>query len=142
MVTIEPFRPEHLLSLRLQATQATAQALMTLDHGNQIAACAGIARTAVLDGEPIAAAGVIELWPGRAYAWAYIGEHAAGHWKAVHRAVVAALVKSKWRRIEMAVDVRDPGAKRWAAHLGFSFEGVARKWTTDGRDVEQWARVT
>lgn len=142
MLTIEPFRPDHLLALRLQATQATAQALMTLDHGRQIAECAGLARTAMLDGEPIAAAGIIELWPGRAYAWAYIGEKAARHWKTVHRAVAEALDGARWRRIEMAVDVRDPGAKRWAAHLGFSFEGVARKWTTDGRDVEQWARVT
>ena len=142
MVRIEPFRPEHLLALRLQATQATAQALMTLDHGRQIAACTGLAQSAMLCDEPIASAGVIELWPGRAYAWAYIGEQAARHWKTVHRAVNAALDGARWRRIEMAVDVRDPGAKRWAAHLGFDFEGVARKWTTDGRDVEIWARVT
>lgn len=142
MVRIEPFRPEHLLALRLQATQATAQALMTLDHGRQIAACTGLAQSAMLGDEPIASAGVIELWPGRAYAWAYIGEQAARHWKAVHRAVNAALDGARWRRIEMAVDVRDPGAKRWAAHLGFDFEGVAKKWTTDGRDVEIWARVT
>ncbi len=142
MVRIEPFRPEHLLALRLQATQATAQALMTLDHGQQIAACKGLAKSAILGDEPIASAGVIELWPGRAYAWAYIGEQAARHWKTVHRAVHAALDGARWRRIEMAVDVRDPGAKRWAAHLGFDFEGVARKWTTDGRDVEIWARVT
>ena len=142
MVRIEPFRPEHLLALRLQATQATAQALMTLSHGQQIAACTGLAQSAMLGDEPIASAGVIELWPGRAYAWAYIGEQAARHWKTVHRAVNAALDASRWRRVEMAVDVRDPGAKRWAAHLGFKFEGVARKWTTDGRDDEIWARVT
>ena len=142
MVHIEPFRPEHLLAIRLQATQATAQAMMTLDHGRQIAACAGLAQSAMLGSQPIASAGVIELWPGRAYAWAYIGEQAARHWKTVHRAVNVALDASRWRRIEMAVDVRDPGAKRWAAHLGFNFEGVARKWTTDGRDVEIWARVT
>lgn len=142
MVRIETFRPEHLLTLRLQATQATAQALMTLDHGRQIAACPGLAQSAMLGDEPIASAGIIQLWPGRAYAWAYIGEKAARHWKTVHRAVVEALDGARWRRIEMAVDVRDPGAKRWAAHLGFDFEGVARKWTTDGRDVEIWARVT
>ena len=142
MVRIEPFRPEHLLALRLQATQATAQALMTLDHGRQIAACAGLAQSAMVGDEPSASAGVIQLWPGRAYAWAYLGEQAARHWKTVHRAVNAALDGARWRRIEMAVDVRDPGAKRWAHHLGFAFEGVARKWTTDGRDVEIWARVT
>lgn len=142
MIEIVAFRPEHLTRLRLQATQASAQSLLTIDHGEQIASCRGIARSAMLDGEPLACAGLIELWQGRAYAWAYIAEHAKNHFKAVHRAVNSALTASNWRRIEMAVDVRDPGAKRWASHLGFEFEGVARKWTTDGRDVEIWARVT
>ncbi len=142
MIEIVGFRPEHLTMLRLQATQASAGPLLTIEHGSQIASCPGIARTALMDGEPLACAGLIELWQGRAYAWAYIAEHAKDHFKAVHRAVSSALSEAKWRRIEMAVDVRDPGAKRWAAHLGFEFEGVARKWTTDGRDVEIWARVT
>lgn len=142
MITITAFQPEHLLALKLQATQATAQPLMTLEHGRQITATRGLAQSAMLGGQPIACAGLIELWPGRAYAWAYIGEQAAGRFKAVHRAVFAALNLNRWRRVEMAVDVRDPGAKRWAHHLGFDFEGVARKWTTDGRDVEIWARVT
>lgn len=141
-IEITPFAPEHLTALRLQATQATAQALMTLEHGRQIASCTGHARTAMVDGEPVACAGVIELWPGRAYAWAYIGETALRYWKTIHRAVFDVVNASRWRRVEMAVDVRDPGAKRWASHLGFEFEGVARKWTTDGRDVEIWARVT
>ena len=142
MITIAAFQPEHLLALKLQATQATAQPLLTLEHGRQIAAATGLAQTALLDGQPIACAGVMELWAGRGYAWAYLGEQAAGRFKAVHRAVAAALALNRWRRVEMAVDVRDPGAKRWAHHLGFNFEGVARKWTTDGRDVEIWARVT
>ena len=141
MITIAAFQPEHLTALKLQATQATAQPLLTLEHGRQISAATGVAQTALLDGQPIACAGVMELWPGRAYAWAYLGEQAAGRFKAVHRAVVAVLASNRWRRVEMAVDVRDPGAKRWAYHLGFDFEGVARKWTTDGRDVEIWARV-
>jgi hypothetical protein len=114
---------------------------MTEKHGREIAMCPGVAYTAMADGEPIACAGMIELWSGRAYAWAYIGEQASKHWKTVHRAVHRALSSAKWRRVEMAVDIRDPGAKNWASHLGFVFEGVARAWTTDGRDVEIWARV-
>lgn len=142
MIEVVQFRPVHLTRLRLQATQASAYSLLSLEHGKQIADCHGIARTALMDDEPLACAGMIELWQGRAYAWAYIAEHAKHHFKAVHRAVTEALSQAPWRRIEMAVDVRDPGAKRWAAHLGFEFEGIARKWTTDGRDVEIWARVT
>ena len=142
MIEIVTFQPEHLARIRLQATQATAQALMTIEHGQQIKASPGYAQAAILDGEPIAAAGVIELWPGRAYAWAYIGEKAREHFKTIHRAVHNALDRNRCRRVEMAVDVRDPGAKRWAHHLGFDYEGTARKWTIDGRDVEIWARVT
>ncbi len=142
MIEIVAFKPEHLVALRLQATQASAQPLMTLEHGAQIGNVTGHAQTALLDGAPIACAGVIELWPGRAYAWAYLSEQAAKHFRTVHRAVHTALNASRWARVEMAVDVRDPAAKRWAWHLGFEFEGVARKWTTDGRDVEIWARVT
>ena len=141
MIEIVQFEPAHLTALKLQATQASASSLLTLEHGQKIAACTGIARSAMLGGEPIACAGLIELWQGRAYAWAYIGEQARGHWHTVHRAVRDVVRGARWARVEMAVEVRDPGAKRWAAPLGFDFEGVARKWTTDGRDVEIWARV-
>lgn len=142
MIEIVPFKPEHLVRLRLQATQATAQAQMTLEHGKQLAECPGIAKTALVDGEPIVCAGMIELFKGRAYAWSYIGETAARHWKTIHRAVMIALESARWHRVEMTIDVRNPDAKRWAHRLGFDFEGVMRKWTSDGRDVEMWARVT
>ena len=142
MIEIVQFKPEHLMALKLQATQATAQPLMNLEHGRMLREQRGFAETALLDGEPLACAGVIEMWAGRAYAWAYLGELAGKHFRAVHRGVLSTIDRLPWRRIEMAVDVRDPGAKNWAWHLGFSFEGVARKWTTDGRDVEIWARVT
>lgn len=141
MIEIVAFKPEHLTRLKLQATQATAAHLMTLEHGEQIAACPGLAKTAMLDGEPIVCAGMIEMWSGRAYAWAYIAEGARASFKQIHRAALSILGGVRWRRVEMAVDIRDPGAKRWASHLGFDFEGVARKWTIDGRDVEIWARV-
>ena len=142
MNSVVPFKPEHLAALRLQATQASAQPLMTVEHGRELLVSPGVAYTALQDGKPLICAGMIELWPGRAYAWSYIAEGAVRGWKAIHRATLAALSRAQWHRVEMAVDVRDPAAKRWAWHLGFEFEGVARKWTHDGRDVEIWARVT
>lgn len=138
---VVPFRPEHLSALRLQAAQASAQPLMTVEHGRQIGDQIGEAWTGMSDGGPIACAGMIELWEGRAYAWAYLTD-IRGHAKAVHRAVLEALARGRWRRVEMAVDPLHAAAKRWAAHLGFEREGVARAWTPDGRDVEIWARVT
>jgi len=142
VIVVVPFKPEHLAALKLQGTQASAQPLMNLKHGQDLAESPGVAYTALEDGKPLVCAGMIELWPGRAYAWSYIAEGASRCWKSIHRAVLAALAVGRWQRVEMAVDVRDPAAKRWAWHLGFEFEGVARKWTHDGRDVEIWARVT
>jgi len=143
MVVIAPFQPEHLTALRLQGMQASSQAIMTAEHGRQIAGD-GLAYTAMLTGEPIACAGVIEIWRGRAYAWAYLSDAALQHFKAVHRAVLLFLREAgaRWPRIEMAVHVNHTAAKRWAFHLGFQLEGVSRKWTPDGVDVETWARVT
>lgn len=144
MVEIVPFQPEHLAALRLQGVQASAQAMMTVEHGRQILSATGYAQTALHDSKPIACAGLIELWAGRAYAWAYLGEDWHRHARAVHRAVHAALRLGarRWRRIEMAVDSRHAAGKRWAWHLGFDHEGLARAYTPDGRDCEIWARVT
>lgn len=141
MVEIVAFTPAHLAALTLQAAQASAQSLMSIEHGQQIVSHKGFARTAVVEGQPIACAGVIELWRGRGYAWSYLGDGWEKHAKAVHRAVVENLRASSLRRIEMAINPGHSAARRWAMHLGFDFEYVARKWTPDGRDMELWARV-
>lgn len=144
MVAIVPFKPEHLTALRLQGMQAGAQPLMTVEHGNQLAGMTGLAYTALDAGEPIGCAGVIELWHGRAYAWAYLSDRALQQFKPVHRAVhdFLCVAAARWGRIEMAIEPSHAAAKRWAFHLGFEFENVARKWTPDGRTVELWSRVT
>ncbi len=141
MIEVVQFRPEHLTAIRLQGTQASAGPLMTVEHGLEVLSTPGISRTVLLDGEPLMCAGMIELWKGRAFAWSYLAEHAKRHFRAVHKVALENLAEARWRRVEMAVDVRDPAAKRWAAHLGFSYEGTHKAWTTDGRDVEMWARV-
>jgi hypothetical protein len=141
-VEIVPFKPEHLAAIRLQGVQASAQPQCTEEFGRQLASQTGLARTALLDGQPLAIAGLTELWPGRAFAWAYLAEGWERHAKTVHRAVLAALRASRWRRVEAAIDVRYSAARRWISALGFDFEGVARAFTPDGRDCEIWARVT
>lgn len=141
-MNLEPFKPEHLQALKLQAAQSSFQPMMTAFHGREIASAPGQAWTAFVDGKPIACAGMIEFWKGRAYAWAYLSDDFKKHAKSVHRATIAMLGGAPWRRVEMTVDVDHGTAKRWAAHLGFEREGVCRAWTTDGRDVELWAKVT
>lgn len=142
MVEIVPFRPEHLAAIRLQGVQASAQHQCTVEFGRVLAEQVGMARTALVGGAPIACAGLTELWPGRAYAWAFLSEGWERYAKAVHRGVLAALRTSRWRRVEASIDVRYSAARRWIARLGFEFEGVARAYTTDGRDCEIWARAS
>lgn len=141
MFAIVPFQPEHLAALRLQSVQSSAQRLMTAAHGREILAQRGLALTVLRDGAPISAGGIMEIWRGRAYAWSYLSDLALVHMKWVHRAAFQGLQQASWSRIEMAIDPAHHGAKLWAAHLGFDFECLARKWTMDGRDAELWARV-
>lgn len=141
MVEIVPFLPEHLAAMRLQAVQASAQAQCTLEFGRQMAAQTGLARTVLADGSPIVVAGLTELWPGRAFAWAYLAEGWERHAKTVHRTALETLRLCRWRRVEAAIDLRYSAAKRWADRLGFEFEGVAKAYTPDGRHMEIWARV-
>ena len=78
------FLPEHLLSLKLQAAQSSAQPMMTTEHGDEITSAPGQAWTGFVDGKPIACAGMIEFWKGRAYAWAYLSEDFKAHVKGIH----------------------------------------------------------
>jgi RimJ/RimL family protein N-acetyltransferase len=141
MLEFVAFKPSHLAAIRLQAVQASAQPLMNAEHGAEIHSAPGRAFTALLDGLPVACAGVIQLWDGRGYAWAYLSDAALRHIKTIHRYACKALARMPWRRIEAAVDPNHPAGSRWLQHLGFKFEGIARAWTIDGRDVQQWARV-
>lgn len=141
MIEIVPFRPEHLAAIRLQGVQASAQYQCTEAFGREIAANVGLARTALVDGKPIACAGLTELWPHRAYAWAYLGEGWERHTKTVMRAVLAALRACRWRRVEAAIDIRYSAGKRWVQRLGFEYEGTHRAFTSDGRDCECWAWI-
>jgi hypothetical protein len=139
LIHVVPFSPDHLTRLRIQATQAAS--VLTVEHGWEIVDCNGIARTALRDGEPVACAGLIPLMPWRAFAWSYLGEGFDQDIRAIHRATLGVLNAARYARIEMAVDPLDSKAKRWAWHLGFEREGLARKWAKD-RDMEIWARVT
>jgi hypothetical protein len=141
MIEFVAFKPRHLAALKLQQAQAHAQCDMIEDHGTAVVKHSGRAFTALLDGRPIGCAGAVELWPGRAYGWAYLSEDALRHSRAIHRYALKALARMPWRRIEAYTEIGHAAAARWLLHLGFRFECVARAWGPDGRDVRQFARV-
>jgi hypothetical protein len=116
---------EHLLTDDVYSLLASSHAYTALD-GDEILACAG----------------VIEVAPGRAAAWAYISQDVGRRMRGVTRAVKGFLQMSQFRRIEMDVDCEFPQAHRWARMLGFEMECERRRsFTPDGRDCALYAMV-
>lgn len=141
MIILERLRPDHFPRLRLQDNQASLQAVLTESYGADLVAQGGVAWAAVMDGEVIAAAGMFEVWSGRALGWALFSDTALANFIAIHRVARKVLADCPWRRIEIAVDRNHAAGVRWAERLGFQREGLMRAYTADGRDCFLYARV-
>lgn len=134
-----PFDPVHALGMRVQPNQA----LPPDEFLRALATPAGEAYTGMVDGRPIGCAGVVELWKGRALAWALLAEDAGPHMVSVTRAIRFFLATVPYRRVEMAVDAEFPAAIRWAEMLGFKRETPEPMpaYLPNGRACYQYARV-
>lgn len=131
-----PFHVNHIELMQVQAAQRDELRAAP-------PAAFGDAWTAVADGLPIASAGLVDVWPGRAYAWALLGEDVGPWFVSVHRAVLKALARSPARRIEMAVDADFEAGARWAEMLGFKRETPEpmQAYLPNGRPAYLYARV-
>lgn len=138
-MNLVPFDPAHALAMRVQPNQSLPRG----EFLRALSTPAGEAYTGMVDGRPIGCAGVVEMWQGRALAWALLSEDAGPHMIAVTRAIRFFLGTVPFRRVEMAVDAEFPAAIRWAEMLGFERETPEpmRAYTPDGRACYQYARV-
>jgi hypothetical protein len=83
---VVPFEAKHIEQLELQNAQGYLSALVSKEHAEALVG--DWAFTAIDDGKPIAAAGVIPVWQGRGMAWAFISKYAVNtKFLLVHRAV-------------------------------------------------------
>lgn len=137
---IIPFEPTHIQQLDVQ----DAQRLTDDDQARALAAPFGLAWTGAVDGVPVACAGLVEVWPGRAYAWALLARNAGPWMVAITRGVRRALKAAPFDRIEMAVDSGFLAGQRWALMLGFELETPlpARRYLPGWRDAYLYAMVT
>ncbi len=134
------FKAEHLQRLKLQNAQLYLSGWVTLEQGRALENQPSY--TAVVDGIPIAAAGVVPQWQGRAIAWAFLSEIGPRQFVGVHRAVKSFLDGCFIKRIEMTVNCDFPEAHRWAKMLGFSMEAERMVgYAPDGGDCALYARV-
>jgi len=136
-VILVPFDPAHVGQMRVQRMQAHE-----LD-AQSLADPYGRAWTAMADGAPVACGGLVEVWTGRAYAWALLSESAGPHMLALTRAIRSGLAQSPFRRVEMAVDAGFDAGRRWAELLGFRLETPEpmRAFLPNGRDAYLFART-
>lgn len=133
---LEPFRPEHLRRIEVQEAQRR-------DFMLQPDPTYGEAWTA-FDGERgICSAGLLQLWPGRAYAWAVLSLHAGPYLLEITRIARFILAASTYERIEMYVDEDFEQGRRWAGMLGFRCETPEpmRKYLPSGASAYLYARV-
>jgi RimJ/RimL family protein N-acetyltransferase len=137
---IRPFHVEHLKALKLQPSQRQLgpslneevyEFLSTLDAYTAFAP----------DGEPLACAGLMDIWPGRAMVWSFISENAGRHMVGVTRAVRQFLDLKAPRRIEAYVDADFPAGHRWIEMLGFTREGYLHAFRPDGGDQILYSKV-
>ena len=120
-MNIVPFRTEHLAALHLQAAQAWMRPMVdSPDYARQLMACD--AYTAVLDGAPVAVAGLVTIWPCRAHLSALVSDQLGPAFNTLHREVARRLAASPIRRIEATVDGTFEPGHRWLRMLGFQCE--------------------
>lgn len=136
---VRPFHVEHLKAMQLQPSQAGRAHLL---KGEVLDFLSGLeAYTAFVGDKPMACCGLVDIWPGRAMAWAFIAEDVGRHMVGVTKAVRRFLDLKAPRRCEMYVDAGFEPGYRWAELLGFTREGYLRAFDADGRDQVLYARV-
>ncbi len=141
MIEVRPYQPEDYDALDHQPSQIRLSHFVTPELA---AALVGPhAFTAHHEGRVLACAGVIEMWPDRAMAWAWISSVAGPYFAGVHRAVRRFLDVCPFRRVELTVLAGFEPGMRWARMLGFTLETPEpmRAYGVDGCDYYLWARV-
>jgi hypothetical protein len=102
--------------------------------------------TAMLEGKPIAASGVIFTGTGLGAAWGMISDEAKTMPFMLHREtkrrLQAVIERQHLRRIDFIADAYKPTAIHWAKRLGFVYECKMRAFYPDGHPALLFARIT
>lgn len=88
----------------------------------------------IVDGQPVACAGLVEQWRGRYTGWAYVARGTLRHMPWI-TPTAEALIAAKPGRVEFTVRVDFPAGQRWARLLGFHVETpLLKKYGPEGED--------
>lgn len=104
----------------------------------------GLCWCMVVDGEPVAAAGIKRLWDGVGVCWCMVGDAARERPKTLH-SFTARMFRSgafsEFRRLECAVPASGDIERRWVEKLGFKAEGPKWRYLPDGGDAISYVRL-
>ena len=119
---IVPFVTAHLNGFKPQEKQGfTSKYLMNEDYVTIITDYSE-AYTGLVNGNPVAIAGVFQANPHVGQVWAFLGDKSHNHMLGVTRHIMEWLSKSTIPRLETAVHREFLEAHRWANMLGFTKE--------------------
>lgn len=127
--------------MHLQGDQSLGVRHMDLDTYADILIGCGPGYALVAEEEVWGCAGVWELEPHRATAWALIHEDIGARFFRFHNSVVKFLNECKYQRVELATQDGFGAAERWAKMLGFKWEGCMAKYFPDGSMGNLYARI-
>lgn len=148
-VAFRPFRARDLrfLALRPELRRA-APMLADPEYGAALEgprSFSAFVRGAEGDGWRLAGCGgLVEWWPGRAEAWALVGDVPRRAWPAVTRFVAATLDAAAADgavRVEAYADTPFAAAHGWLRALGFVHEARCEGRGPGGRDQDQYVRI-
>lgn len=141
MIEIVPYRAEHLAAIEPTEDAAYYKALTSPAIARTLEG--PFAKTALLDGRPIACAGLANRWYESWIAWAYLSKDTGRHMPAITQAIRRRMPELPKGRIEAATPIDYAAGRRWLELLGFiceTPEGM-RHYTPDGRSFALYSLV-
>lgn len=141
MIEIVPFKAEHAYAIDLQPGQQHWGALVKESGYCDFLEKRSRAYTALLDGKAIGCAGIFETGLGSGSLWAIAARDSGRHFVTLVRAVQRLITLVPLRRLEATVERGFTPGCRALELLGFTCEGLMKKYGPDGKDHLRYART-
>ncbi len=136
MIEVVDYLPEHLERIKLKACH----------NGERPNKISGVAVTILSGEDPLAIIGWYFISKGVVQIWAFLSDAITPVKKSFHKEVLSLL---RWafdshpvQRIQISVVYGYTTGWKWARSLGFSCEGIMKKYGPSGNDYWLFARTT
>jgi len=146
MVQVRPFEPDDLLMIQAREPDSSiAAGIPDLVESARLYEKYGPAFTGLIDGVPLAAAGLVIIWPGVATGWAFTSAMVPKYRLSFHRTIkqyLDMLVRERnLHRVQVEIPVSHTVSREWVKRLGFHEEGIMRQFGADKSDYVRSVRL-